>query len=770
MRRTTTAALAVTSTAMLLLTAAQPASATRSRSAPLTGTHSTGHARGSLVTGTYSTGSGKSGIDDGTGTGKSGTGTGKSGTGTGAAWQPLPATHVGADRDVAADATVVVDPSQTRQHYQGIGFSIDETSVSNLWKLTPAEREKAIRLLTDPRTGAGFDRFRLTIGSPDLIEHLPFWSYDDLPSGVSSDESLKYFSLQRDIDLHMIDTIKLIQKYNPRATFFASAWSAPAWMKTNNKFTGEVALKPGSTTDHYQVGKLRDDCIDVFARYYVKYIQSMRHHGINVDAITLLNEPGMDVVYPAMDISVEQQQKLSVAIKREFRRAHVDTELYVHDFNFWDWRDPNSTATKNYYRIMNDPATRRAADAIAFHPYWGDPTVMRDAYEEFGKPVHMTETSDLNPATVLSYFRLDASDYILWAQTTDQDGGTLHWTDKRDNNVDWEEIGRTTKWPDRLVKVNTNSKTFSVRDELYPLGQFAKYLSPSDVRVESSGTSNGVSNVVYRDHNRFTAILANGNTTASKVRVLLGGESFVVTVPAGAYATYRWTANPPRRDHAPAFGDIAAVTADQYATTQFRLTATDRDHDRLAYYATDLPGGVDLDARTGVVTLHPTTAGTTDLTFYVTDGATRDAVTVHVTVAAHGAPIGARIEAEAYVAQHGWTDGGANFIESNAGASGGRNVGWTAPGNWLGYRIDVAQPGTYDLELRVANGTGGEATEAISFRDASGTVLATASVPDTGGWSTYRSVHVPVTLAAGDQQVTVFCEAGGFNLDYLTLS
>ena len=29
-------------------------------------------------------------------------------------------------------------------------------------------------------------------------------------------------------------------------------------MKTNNRFTGEVALKPGSTTEHYQVGKLRD--------------------------------------------------------------------------------------------------------------------------------------------------------------------------------------------------------------------------------------------------------------------------------------------------------------------------------------------------------------------------------------------------------------------------------------------------------------------------------------------------------------------------------
>ncbi len=731
MRRTTTAVLAVASTA-LTLAAAAPAAA---------GGHRV------TVTGTYSTGAAN-------------------------AWVPLPTVRVGDGRHTAADATIVIDPAQTRQRYSGVGFSIDETSVANLWKLTPAEREKAVRLLVDPKTGAGFDRFRLTIGSPDLIEHLPFWSYDELPPGVTEDFALEHFSIQRDIDLHMVEAVKLIQKYNPKATFLASAWSAPAWMKTNNRFTGEVALKPGSASEYYQVGKLRDDCIDVFARYYVKYLQAYAKQGIRVDALTLLNEPGMDVVYPAMDIDVEQQNKLAVAIKREVRKAGLRTQLYVHDFNFWDWRDPNSTATKNYHRIFEDPATRAAADGIAFHPYWGDPAVMRDAYQEFGKPVHLTETSDLSPATVLSYFRLNASSYTLWAQATDQDGGTLHWTDKRDNNVDWAEVGRTTKWPDRLVKVNTTTQTFSVRDELYPLGQFARYLDQSDVRVESSATTAGIANVVYRDGDRFTAIVANGNTTAKSVRVTLGAESFVVHVPAGAYATYRWKAGVPsaHRNHPPVARDVAAVSADQYATTLLRLTATDRDRDRLAFYATDLPDGVSLDAATGVVTLKPTVAGTRTLTFYVTDGAARDEVNVQLTVVPRGAPIGARVEAESYVAQNGWTDGGANFVENNAGASGGKNIGWTAPGNSLSYRVDVAEAGTYQLELRVANGTGAEAPDAISFRDAAGTESATVSVPATGGWGTYQSVTVPVTLAAGDQVVTVFCETGGFNLDYLALS
>ncbi|MEV4267332.1 carbohydrate-binding protein [Kribbella sp. NPDC049584] len=700
--------------------------------------------RGAVVSGTYSSGSAQT-------------------------WQPLPSTYVGADDSGPVDATVVVDPSTLRQKYSGVGFSLDETSVSNLWKLTPAERERAVKLLVDPRTGAGFDRFRLTIGSPDLIEHLPFWSYDELPAGVTEDRTLMYFSIKRDVDLHIVDTVKLIQTYNPRATFFASAWSAPAWMKTNNRFTGEVALNPGSTTSYHQVGKLRDDCIDVFAKYYVKYLQAYAKYGITVDALTLLNEPGIDVVYPAMDISVEQQQKLSVAIKREVRKAGLGTELYVHDFNFWDWRDPNSTQTKNYYRIFNDPRTVKAADAIAFHPYWGDPTVMRDAFEEFGKPVHMTETSDLSPATILNYFRLDASSYIMWAQTTDQDGGTLHWTPARDNNVDWEEVGRTTKWPNRLVTVDTNTKTFTVRDELYAMGQFAKYLGPEHTRVESSATANGISNVVYKDaHDNFVAIVGNSNAAAGKVRITLAGKSFAVTVPANAYATYRWHGDVPRRDHAPVFTQIPDVVADQYGTTQVKLQATDRDNDKLAYYATDLPAGVSLDGNT--LALHPTVAGALDLKVRVTDGASHDEATVHVTVRPHGAPVGEKVEAESYVAQHGWTDGGANFIENNPAASGGKNVGWTAPGNWLQYRLDLAQAGTYNLELRVANGTGGPATDAISIRDATGTTLTKATVPDTGGWTNYQTITTPVTLPQGDQVITVYCETGGFNLDYIKLS
>jgi glucosylceramidase len=63
---------------------------------------------------------------------------------------------------------------------------------------------------------------------------------------------------------------------------------------------------------------------------------------------------------------------------------------------------------------------------------------------------------------------------------------------------------------------------------------------------------------------------------------------------------YRWKARPPTgRNHAPVFTASAAVTADQYATVSIPLTAADRDGDRLAFYATDLPAATARSSRWG---------------------------------------------------------------------------------------------------------------------------------------------------------------------------
>jgi hypothetical protein len=102
-------------------------------------------------------------------------------------------------------------------------------------------------------------------------------------------------------------------------------------------------------------------------------------------------------------------------------------------------------------------------------------------------------------------------------------------------------------------------------------------------------------------------------------------------------------------------------------------------------------------------------------------------------------------------------------IEAAGSSEGGYDVGWTTPGEWLNYTVNVTSAGNYTVQLRVASPSG--ATMHLGFNNASN-VWKTISIPATGGWQTWQTVNVPVTLGAGVQQMTVYFDTGGMNLRY----
>jgi len=100
-------------------------------------------------------------------------------------------------------------------------------------------------------------------------------------------------------------------------------------------------------------------------------------------------------------------------------------------------------------------------------------------------------------------------------------------------------------------------------------------------------------------------------------------------------------------------------------------------------------------------------------------------------------------------------------------AEGGFNVGWIGAGEWLRYTVDVASPGNYLLQFRVASPSGGGSLHV----NAGGTnVSGAVSVPVTGSWQSWTTVSAPVTLAAGRQALTVSFDAGGFNLRFIDMT
>lgn len=103
----------------------------------------------------------------------------------------------------------------------------------------------------------------------------------------------------------------------------------------------------------------------------------------------------------------------------------------------------------------------------------------------------------------------------------------------------------------------------------------------------------------------------------------------------------------------------------------------------------------------------------------------------------------------------------AGDVDIEAG-DGGFNIGWTAAGEWLDYSVNVAAAGSYLAQMRVAAPSAGGVLH-LSFNTA-GNVSAAVSIPATGGWQTWTTISVPVTLGAGAQTMMVAFDSGGFNL------
>jgi endonuclease/exonuclease/phosphatase family metal-dependent hydrolase len=101
-------------------------------------------------------------------------------------------------------------------------------------------------------------------------------------------------------------------------------------------------------------------------------------------------------------------------------------------------------------------------------------------------------------------------------------------------------------------------------------------------------------------------------------------------------------------------------------------------------------------------------------------------------------------------------------VDVESSSDGGYDIGWAAAGEWLNYTVNVANSGSYTVQLRVASNNGG--TLHVGFNGSS-SVWKSVSIPSTGGWQAWTTVNVPVTIGAGTQQLTVLFDTGGVNLN-----
>ena len=134
----------------------------------------------------------------------------------------------------------------------------------------------------------------------------------------------------------------------------------------------------------------------------------------------------------------------------------------------------------------------------------------------------------------------------------------------------------------------------------------------------------------------------------------------------------------------------------------------------------------------------------------------------------------ARIEAEAFARYFDTTSG--NFGDAVCGstdvdvqlttdpADRNCNVGWTDPGEWLEYDLTVAAAATYDLTLRAASNSSGQAMHV----EIDGVNVSGSRAIPAGGFQSFSDVVVAsIHVGAGAHVLRLVFETGQINLNYV---
>ena len=122
------------------------------------------------------------------------------------------------------------------------------------------------------------------------------------------------------------------------------------------------------------------------------------------------------------------------------------------------------------------------------------------------------------------------------------------------------------------------------------------------------------------------------------------------------------------------------------------------------------------------------------------------------------------IEAESYSSMSGVQ------TEACADEGGGLNVGYIDAGDWMvfgGQSFNIEAAGTFDVEFRVASVPGGGT---LLLQDADRQIIhGGVNIAPTGGWQSWITVSMQLSLPAGEHRFAITAQYGGWNLNWFRI-
>ena len=310
----------------------------------------------------------------------------------------------------------------------------------------------------------------------------------------------------------MIPVLKEILSINPQIKILGSPWSAPAWMKTNDKLKG---------------GHLKPEYYEAYAKYLMKYVEGMRAEGITLDTITVENEPlnPKNTEHSRFAPGIAFIARIGPAFQKG-----ISTKILLYDHN------PDVPSYP--LLILGNPEASKYVAGTAFHLYGGNVSTLAAVHDEYpNKDLYMTE-QDVSGGSEGPLEIAEAVRRVPIGAVRNWSLNVLLWNLASDPRMGphTNDGGCTTCIG--AITLDGNHVTRNLA--YYTTAHFSKFVGRGSVRIASSEAEQLATAAFVNPDHKIVLVVSNTANFERTFSVRHHGKVFTTTLPEESVATYVW--------------------------------------------------------------------------------------------------------------------------------------------------------------------------------------------------------------------------------------
>ena len=401
-----------------------------------------------------------------------------------------------------------IHPHIEYQEIKGFGGAFTEAASTTLDKLSRENREKIIRLYFDNETGIGYNLGRVHMNSCDFS----LGNYTCVDEG---DETLETFQINRDKS-SLIPMIKDAMKYGDIG-MLASPWSPPAYMKTTNM------MNLG--------GELKEEYYGLWAEYFVKFINAYKAEGIEINSVTVQNEPKAKQRWDSCIYTAEQE--------RDFVVNYLGPKMEEIGVKIFFWDHNKERLIERADVMLDSELGEKYIGGIAFHWYSGDHFEELEMFHKcypnkellFSEGCYeysygMMDTNKIGEKyahDIIGNFNNYCNAFIDWNLLLNEKGGPNH-------------VGNFCDSP---IMADTENDEVFIHDSYYYIGHFSKYVKSGAKRIGSSKFSDKLETVAFKNPDgSIISVVLNRTDEDVEFSLRICGQVIDTKAEAHSIATY----------------------------------------------------------------------------------------------------------------------------------------------------------------------------------------------------------------------------------------